>query len=76
MKGSIWLKTNIPALKVIRMTSGMSQRELAHRANLAHTTILRIEKGERNASPKTGKKIAEALGVPMQAIFFIQQCAE
>jgi len=65
------LKTNKAALRAIRIRTGLTQREMAKELGVAHTTILRIENGERNASPKLGKKIAEFLDVPMSAIFFI-----
>lgn len=70
------METNRPALIAFRIKSGYSQREFAKRLGVAHTTIMRIEKGDRNASPKLGKKIADLLGIPMEAIFFIHVGAE
>ena len=72
----MWLETNRPALIAFRIKSGYSQREFAKQLGVAHTTIMRIEKGERNASPKLGKKIADLLGIPMEAIFFIHVDSE
>ena len=75
MRGT-WLETNIPALIVLRMKSGYSQRGFSQALGVAHTTIMRIERGDRNASPKLGKKIADLLGIPMEAIFFIHVNSE
>jgi DNA-binding XRE family transcriptional regulator len=72
----MWLETNKAALKAFRVKAGFSQREMAKKLGVAHTTIMRIENGDRNASPKLGKKIAKFLQVPMEAIFFIQYDAE
>lgn len=41
----------------------MSQRDLGEAAGVAPTTIGQIERGTREAQPKTTRKLAEALGV-------------
>ncbi len=71
LKGA-YLETNVPALIALRIKAGYSQRDLAKKLKIDNSTISRIESGERKASPGLGKKIAKALGVPIEAIFFIQ----
>ena len=68
----MWLKVNIPAFKAIRLTNGYTQKELAKRAGVSTSMISQIEHGKRCPGPKAGKKIADFLEVPMEAIFFIQ----
>lgn len=55
------LKTYI---SLLRKDKGLSQRELARKAQISHTEVSRIEKGERDKpSPAVLKKIAPFLGV-------------
>jgi transcriptional regulator with XRE-family HTH domain len=44
----------------------LSQQEVAERAGTSHFTIQRIERGEGNVRPKTGRAVAEALGVGIE----------
>ena len=64
------METNITALKAFRDKENLSIRQLAKRTGLHYSTISRIENGERNPRRGSGEKIAEALGVPFNAIFF------
>jgi transcriptional regulator with XRE-family HTH domain len=50
-------------VRTIRQQAGLSQEELAHRAELHRTYISSIERGERNVSLENIFAIAEALGV-------------
>jgi transcriptional regulator with XRE-family HTH domain len=52
-------------LKRLREERGLSQVKLAARADLNPATINQIERGARNASPGTLRKLAEALGVSL-----------
>ncbi len=70
VKGA-YLETNIPVFVTLRVEKGFSRATLAAAAGVDPSYIYRIENGERNPSPKVGKAIAKALGVPMRAIFFI-----
>jgi len=65
------VETNRWALQAFRVKAGLSQRELAEKLGVAHTTIMRLENGQRGASPKMGRKIADFFGVPLETIFFI-----
>lgn len=55
-------------IKQIRKDKGVSQEQLALTADIDRTYISDIEKGERNVSILTLKKIADALQVSMSQI--------
>jgi transcriptional regulator with XRE-family HTH domain len=46
----------------------LSQQEVADRAGTSLFTIQRIERGEGNVRPKTGREVASALGVPIEEL--------
>jgi transcriptional regulator with XRE-family HTH domain len=46
----------------------LSQQEVADRAGTSLFTIQRIERGEGNVRPKTGRGVATALGVPVEEL--------
>jgi|SRR5215203_6123082 len=50
-------------LRRLRTEKGLSQARLAARAELDPSTVNQIERGAREASPATLRKLAEALGV-------------
>jgi transcriptional regulator with XRE-family HTH domain len=52
-------------LKRLREERGLSQVKLAARADLNPATVNQIERGVRNASPGTLRKLADALGVSL-----------
>jgi DNA-binding XRE family transcriptional regulator len=53
----------------IRNQKGISQRELSQRSGLAGSYLSRIENRHLEPRPKTLRKIAEALGVPLAEFF-------
>lgn len=53
----------------------LSQQEVADRARTSLFTIQRIERGEGNVRPKTGRAVAEALGVPIEELLPKAQAA-
>lgn len=59
---------NPAALTAIRELSGLSQAELARRANISQGYISEIEKGAKRPSPSMVLRIAETLGVPVAAL--------
>jgi transcriptional regulator with XRE-family HTH domain len=59
-------------IKELRLAKGLSQEELAEKANTSVTYIGMIESGLRNASFKTIERIAEALEVEAQKLFTIK----
>lgn len=52
-------------LKKLRAAKGLSQAKLAARAGLDPSTVNQIERGMRNASPGTLRKLADALEVSL-----------
>jgi len=57
------------ALRKWRTRRGISQHELACRAHLQRTYISDIERGTRNTSLRSIKKLADALKIPIQTLF-------
>lgn len=55
-------------IRRLRQASGISQEELAARAQLHRTYISSVERRERNLSLENIFKIAQALGVPAPAL--------
>lgn len=55
-------------LKAYRTDAGLSQEELAHRANMHSTTISLYERGERKPGLQTVFIIAKALGIRPEAM--------
>ena len=53
----------------IRNQKGLSQKELSQRSKLAASYLSRIENRRLEPRPKTLRKVAEALGVPVSAFF-------
>ncbi|MGK4583454.1 helix-turn-helix domain-containing protein [Kitasatospora sp. HPMI-4] len=56
------------AIRAVREARGYSMRRVAGMAGTHRSTILRIEREQRGASPAVLQRIADALGVPIQAI--------
>ena len=50
-------------LRELRLRAAMTQLELAERAGIARTTIVRLEQGDPNVLPTTLRKLARALRV-------------
>ena len=63
------IKADVEMLKDMRMKQGWSQRELAVKAGINHSTISRIEKGGRVPSPLIAHKICSALGKDFCELF-------
>jgi len=59
-------------LKQLRRTQGLSQEELAFRADLHRTYVGGIERGERNVSLRNIQRLADALEVDVVALFQFQ----
>jgi len=52
-------------LRSLRKEQGISQEELAARANLHRTYVSSVERGERNVTIETIEKLADALNLQM-----------
>jgi transcriptional regulator with XRE-family HTH domain len=57
------------AIRNWRTRRGLSQQELARRANLQRTYISDVERGARNSSLRSIKKLADALQISLQLLF-------
>lgn len=62
------IKQIIAALRDERLRQGLSQNEVAHRAGLSHTMVMRVEKQERMPTIDTLLRIASALKVELGAL--------
>ena len=51
-----------------RKAKGLSQEALAERADIHHTHVGLIERGERNASLNVAYRVARALGMPLSVL--------
>lgn len=58
-----------PAIRALREQTGLSQEDLAGRAELDRTYVSGIERGRRNPSVKSLQRIACALDVSLEVIF-------
>jgi len=61
----------VPRLRALRRSRVLSQQELAARAGVTKTTIVRIEAGH-DAHPATIRKLAEALGMEPRELVDIE----
>ena len=62
-------------LRQLRTRSGLSVRDLAERANVAISTITRIERGDRGIGARSRRQIAAALGCRERDLFEIDEHA-
>lgn len=66
-----------PAVRNLREQAGISQEELAGRAELDRTYVSGIERGRRNPSVKSLQRVADALHVGLEVLFIrAKQLAE
>lgn len=63
-------KVNGAAVRAFRQTVGIKQTDLALRANVTSGTLSRIESGARQPSPPVARKLADGLGVSLEAITY------
>ncbi|HEV8045747.1 MAG TPA: helix-turn-helix transcriptional regulator [Rubrobacter sp.] len=56
----------LEGVREVRNRRMLSQQELADRAGVSLFTVQRIERGDGSVRPKTGRAIAEALGVSVE----------
>jgi len=55
-------------VRTYRRNSGLTQEALAEKAELHHTYIGQLERGEKNATLETVQKIAQALDLPFEVL--------
>lgn len=68
MSGAMPRRANGDAIAALRTTIGISQRDLAARAQIAAPFLSQIEHGHREPSPVVLRRLADALGVKLNAI--------
>ena len=61
---------NGSAVKVIREALGISQRDLAARCAVNQGSLSNVERGVNGASPELARKLADAMGVPLESITY------
>lgn len=57
-------------VKVVRISEGMQQKDLALKVGISRQTLSLIEKGQYNPSLKLCIKLAEALGSDLNSLFW------
>jgi transcriptional regulator with XRE-family HTH domain len=62
-EGRLERRGNLPALRAIRLSKALSQRDLAERAGVTQKTIVDLELGRQEPRLRTIRLLAEALGV-------------
>ncbi len=55
---------------------GMTQQELAERVGVTRQTIISIERGKYKPSIELALRLARVFGVPVEAIFELEDAAE
>jgi len=61
------------AVRFLRETKDMNQRELAANSGIDATEISRLEKGKSNPTHETLHRLAEGLGVPCSQILTLEE---
>ena len=56
-------------IKAVRISKGMTQKQVAEKCQMADSAIRKYESGKVNPKPKTIQRIADALGVPASDLF-------
>lgn len=62
--------TNGAAIRAIRETLGVPQGKLAERVGVSHGFLCNVEAGKKRPSPAIARRIADELGVPLDAITY------
>lgn len=63
-------------LREWRIQKVLTQKDLAERAGVAEVTIASIERGVQLPSPRTSRKLAEALGIEPTQIEEVKKAIE
>lgn len=63
-------KVNGASVKALREALGISNRTLASRAEINPGYLTKIEQGSRQPTPPVMVKLANGLGVPLEAISY------
>jgi putative transcriptional regulator len=60
------------AVREVRTEKGITQQRLADLCGLARQSVISIEKGRFIPTIETGLRISEALGVPVETLFWLK----
>ena len=61
---------NGATVRELREALGITQRDLAARVGLTQGGLSNIESGKSGATPQTSRKLADSLGVALEAITY------
>ena len=61
---------NGATVRVVRELTGISQHDLAARCGISQGALSNIERGIHGTTPETNRKLAEAMGVPLESITY------
>jgi transcriptional regulator with XRE-family HTH domain len=61
------------AVRFLRETKNLSQRDLAGSSGIDATEISRLEKGKSNPTHETLQRLGKGLGVPCSQIFTLEE---
>lgn len=59
-------------VKELRVQQGLTQAELAEIVGIARVSVLSIEKGRFIPTIETALRISQALGVPLEELFWLK----
>ncbi|MEW4371797.1 helix-turn-helix transcriptional regulator [Paenibacillus kandeliae] len=59
-------------LEEVLIKQGHSKRSFSKSAGIGQSTFIQVCNGDRNPSPKTAKKIVEALKLKFDDIFYVE----
>lgn len=62
------MRLNVPVVDVVAYEKRLNNSQLAKHSRVTRQFLLRLRRGERTASLGTIQRIADALGVPVEAI--------
>lgn len=65
------IKPDSKKIRELRIKQGLSLRELSNIAGVNIAVISKLENGHSSPTPKTAKKITDALGIAFDEIFSI-----
>lgn len=60
----------VPKLKILRVSKGLTQEQLADKVGITSRSIQKYEAEEQFPNVKIAKKISEVLGKSIEYIFF------
>lgn len=62
-------------LRQLRKKRALTLQELGEMADISYNSVWRLEHGKHGARPKTIRKLAAALGVPVEELTTVEETA-